>query len=105
MDTSQVNITDLIQEAHQKKEHESASKQKDEGTPTADAEGVTLYLDPLLSGIPLDKHQKVDIHGTFSVKRPWLDKIPCTWDDSKQCFKVSLNIKEGDKFRFIINDG
>ena len=91
---SQVDLSELREEANLQKDIMGSDE-------------VTLYLEPLpnQNQIPLDQHQKVEIHGTFSVKRPWLDKIPCVWDSALNCFKVSLNINEADKFRFIINDG
>ena len=45
-----------------------------------DDEVATLYLDPIESNQQIDELTKVDVHGTFSDKRPWLDKIPCMWD-------------------------
>ena len=36
---------------------------------------------------------------------PWSEQIACIWDEKGSYFKVEVDIREGDKFKFVVNDG
>ena len=47
----------------------------------------------------------VEIFGEFTQDAPWQRKIPCTYDQQFECFKVDVEIRQGQKFKFIIENG
>ena len=62
---------------------------------------ATLYLE-VREKDTIKPQNQVFVFGEFTVEKPWQVKVPCIWDDKHQCFKADVEIKVGDKFKFVI---
>ena len=47
----------------------------------------------------------MEVFGEFTTEDPWVVKVPCQFDPFFQCFKTDVEIKIGQSFKFIVDDG
>lgn len=52
----------------------------------------------------LTKHSRVEMAGEFGQMAPWKERKKMKFDPKIKCFKVTVQMKIGDRFKFLLNN-
>ena len=63
---------------------------------------VTVYLE---TNMILSKHSKVEVFGSFPQSSNWTKTVQCHYSPFWECFCATILLRQGDEFKFIINEG
>lgn len=65
---------------------------------------ATVYLETPEHEEQPQPNWRVEVFGEFTLP-PWSERIRCRYDPKLQCFKADITIKEGQQFKFVVDEG